>query len=67
MVRCDWLDLDIYLVKIMIEVYVQQKICIKCLIVVWLWLLFKVFFTWKCIKIIYFYFLKIIFDISASK
>jgi len=35
---------------------------------VWLLLLFKVFFTQKCIKIIYiFYFLKIIFDISALK
>jgi hypothetical protein len=33
----------------------------------WLWLLFKVFFTWKCFKIIFFYFLKIICDISASK
>jgi len=51
----------------MVEVYVQQKTCIKCLVVVWLWLLFKVLFTWKCIKIIYFYFLKIIFDINASK
>jgi hypothetical protein len=28
---------------------------------------FKVFFTRKCIKIIFFYFLKIIFNISASK
>jgi hypothetical protein len=34
---------------------------------VWLWLLFKVIFTWKCIKIIFFYFLKIIFDINTSK
>jgi hypothetical protein len=30
---------------------------------IWLWL----FFTHKCIKIIFFYFLKIIFDINASK
>jgi predicted metal-binding protein len=34
---------------------------------VWLRLLFKVLFTWKCIKIYFFNFLKIIFDISASK
>jgi len=27
----------------------------------------KVFFTWKCIKIIFLNFLRIIFDISASK
>jgi len=41
--------------KIMVEIYVH--------VVVWLRLLF----TWKCIKIIYFYFLKIIFDINISK
>jgi len=33
----------------------------------WLQLFFKVFFTRKCIKIIFIYFLKIIFDIGASK
>jgi len=32
-----------------------------------LWLLFKMFFMPKCIKMIFFYFLKIIFEISASK
>jgi len=32
----------------------------------WQQLLFKVFFTRKYIKIIFFYFLKIIFDISIS-
>ena len=55
------------MVNIVVKVYVQQKTCIKCLVVVWLRLLFKVLFTWKCIKIMYFYFLKIIFDISTSK
>ena len=45
----------------------NKKTCIKCLVVVWLRLFFKVIFIWKCIKIIYFYFLKIIFNISASK
>ena len=34
---------------------------------VWFWLLFKVFFMPKCIKIIFFYFLKIIFESSTSK
>jgi len=34
---------------------------------VWLWLLFKVFFTQKSVPIIFFYFLKIIFEISVSK
>jgi hypothetical protein len=34
---------------------------------VWLRLFFKVFFMPKCIKIIFFYLLKIIFEISASK
>jgi len=33
----------------------------------WLRLLFKVFFTQKIIKIMFFYILKIIFDISTSK
>jgi hypothetical protein len=33
----------------------------------WLWLFFKVFFTRKCIKMMSFYFLKIIFDINVSK
>jgi len=50
----------------MVEVYVQRKTYIKCLVVMWLLLIFKVLFTWKCIKI-FFYFLKIIFYISASK
>jgi hypothetical protein len=34
---------------------------------VWLLLLFKVIFTHKYIKIIFFYFLKIIFDINILK
>jgi hypothetical protein len=42
----------------------NRKDCIG----VWLRLLFKVLLTRKCIQIIYFfYFLKIIFDISALK
>ena len=39
----------------------------KKLLRVKLWLFFKVFFIWKCIKIIFFYLLKIIFDIGTSK
>jgi hypothetical protein len=34
---------------------------------VWLWLFFKVLFTQKSVPIIFFYFLKIIFEISTSK
>jgi hypothetical protein len=34
---------------------------------VWLWLFFKVFFMPKCIKMMFFYFLKIIFEISQLK
>jgi hypothetical protein len=34
---------------------------------VWLWLFFKVFFIQKCIKIILFFYKKIIFDIRALK
>jgi hypothetical protein len=34
---------------------------------VWLWLFFKVLFTQKSVSIIFFYFLKIIFEISTSK
>ena len=37
----------------MVEVYIQQKIYIKYLVVVRLQLLFKVLFIWKCIKIIF--------------
>jgi hypothetical protein len=40
------------------------KILMECL-EVWLWLFFKIFFTQKCIKIIFFIFLKI-FLISAN-
>ena len=40
-----------------------SKACLR----VWLRLLFKVLFVLKCIKMIFFYFLKIIFKISASK
>ena len=32
---------------------------------VWLWLLFKVFFTQKNMPIMFFYFLKIIFEINT--
>ena len=28
------MDLDMYLVKTVVEVYVQQKTCIKCLVVI---------------------------------
>jgi hypothetical protein len=34
---------------------------------VWLWLLFKVFFNWKCIKIIFFFIFKKLFLISAHQ
>jgi hypothetical protein len=34
---------------------------------VWLWLLFKVLFTQKSMPTIFFYFLKIIFEISTSR
>jgi hypothetical protein len=34
MIRYDLLNLDTCLVKIIIEIYVQQKTCIKCLVVV---------------------------------
>jgi hypothetical protein len=33
----------------------------------WLWFLFKMLFTQKSMPIIFFYFLKIIFEISTSK
>jgi len=36
--------------------------CIK----LWLWLFFKIFFIYKYIKIIFFYILKIILDVSIS-
>jgi len=32
-----------------------------------MWLIFKMFFMLKCIKTLFFYFKKIIFEISASK
>jgi hypothetical protein len=40
--------------------YLASISCIRfrCILVVWLWLFFKVFFGWKCIKIIFFLFLK---------
>jgi hypothetical protein len=46
-------------------VHMQEKlkVCSK----VWLQLLFKVFFMPKCIKMIFFYFKKIIFKINGSK
>jgi hypothetical protein len=31
---CRYLNLNMCLVKIIVEVYVQQNICIKCLVVV---------------------------------
>jgi len=52
------------MVKIMVEVYVQQKTCIKCLVVV---AFQKCFFLEMYQNNYFFYFLKIIFDISASK
>jgi hypothetical protein len=42
----------------------SQLDLIACL-EVWLWLLFKVLFTQKSMPIIFFYFLKIIFDINT--
>jgi hypothetical protein len=42
------------------------KIFLGCL-GVWLWLFFKVLFTQKNMSIIFFYFLKIIFEINTSK
>jgi hypothetical protein len=53
------MNLDMCLVKFTIEVYGQQKTCIKCLIEVWLHLFFKMFFILKYIKIKFFIFEKI--------
>jgi hypothetical protein len=39
----------------------------KLIINFWLWWFFKVIFILKCIKMIFFYFLKFIFEISTSK
>jgi len=47
----------------MVKVYVQQKTCIKCLVVV----AFQKCFLLGNTSKYFFYFLKIIFDISASK
>jgi len=43
----------------------SKKTCIKCLVKVW-WL-FKMFFTWKCIKVIFFLFLKKYFFIVVHQ
>jgi hypothetical protein len=45
----------------------RERVTVKVCLKVWLRLLFKVFLTQKCIKIIYFLFFKFIFDINASK
>ena len=39
----------------------------KLIINFWLWWFFKVIFILKCIKMMFFYFLKFIFEISTSK
>jgi len=57
------LDLDIYLVKIMAEIYVQQKNMYK---IFGYGYFSKIFFLGNASKY-FFYFIKIIFDISASK
>jgi hypothetical protein len=51
-----------YVIKFSFKLNALDGICI-----VWLRLLFKVFFTWKYINIMFFCFFKIIFDISTSK
>jgi hypothetical protein len=45
----------------------QHRPCRCRCLGVWLWLLFKVLFTQKSMPTIFFYFLKIIFEISTSK
>ena len=52
---------------VVVRIYVQQKTCIKYLVVVWLRLLFKIYFYLKIHQNNFFYFKKIIFDINASK
>jgi hypothetical protein len=62
-----WVCAKINVVKVLCVVKYMYKMfgSYLCLGV---WLFFKVFFIWKCIKIIYiFIFFKIIFDISTSK
>ena len=56
MIRRGQLDLDTCLVKIVVEAYVQQKTYIKMFGSYMVAVDFKVFFTYKCIKIMYFYF-----------
>jgi hypothetical protein len=43
-----------------------MEVFLECL-GVWLWLLFKILFAQKSVPIIFFYFLKIIFEICTSK
>jgi hypothetical protein len=54
---------------IVVVMMISDKIIVfrNVILEVWLQLFFKVFFTQKYIKIIFFYFLKIIFDIDTSK
>jgi len=54
---------------IVVAMMISDKIIVfrNVILEVWLQLFFKVFFTQKYIKIIFFYFLKIIFDIDTSK
>jgi hypothetical protein len=52
---------------VLIFVMLLNKRCAACFCRVWLRLLFKMFFIHKYIKIIFFYFLNIIFNISTSK
>ena len=54
----DKLDLNMCLVKIIVEIYVLQKICIKCLVVV-------TFLYLEMYQNNFFYFLKIIFNIRT--
>jgi len=63
MLRYGLLDLYTCLVKIMIEVYVSQKTCIKCLVMIAL----QKCLLFENVSKYFFYFLKINFDISASK
>jgi hypothetical protein len=54
---------------IVVAMMISDKIIVfrNVILEVWLQLFFKVFFTQKYIKIIFYYFLKIIFDIDTSK
>jgi len=58
--------LQLTLMAINLMLLTLTKIFLGCL-GVWLWLFFKVLFTQKNMPIIFFYFLKIIFEINISK